>query len=128
MTENLEKIKDLSAKLDQAEQEDITRREGEIFNILRCFTDTAIVFDEIGNIKYVNQGCYRLLGYQPDELVDKSMEEITKGDYSKQNETNRIYLRTKDGCYIPCYMNLGSIKQIVPSLFVSVFRKIHKDD
>ncbi len=92
-------------------------------NIIKSMLDTLIVIDPDGKIIKVNQSALNLLGYERDELVGKSIQEIipeeaSTGDsvISKLVSTDAVvnmektYL-TKDGKRIPVLFSGAVMKQ-----------------
>lgn len=140
MTSNIEKIKALSQEL--TNYDILSQREN--FLLLNGFTDTVIVTDSTGTIKFVNPSCYRMFGYDPDELIGKSLDYLVHQNNNVPNINHenllKNYQKTKKSVIIgigrnviikdksgnPVYVHLyvNEFCDSLQKLYVSVIKKL----
>lgn len=138
-TDTLEKIKELTESLNEAEKMEAQRRQRAMFLLLNGITDMVFVADSKGIIKFANPSSYRVLGYDPHDLVGQPIDTImSEEDAAYQLETinkmdteaevigygKDIVCKTKDGCNTKAHLYLGELKDNNVHLFIGVLHKV----
>ena len=59
--------------------------------VLQSSPDIIVVVDEDGRIVFINGRCLPLLGYEPAELIGKSVEVLVPGQFSRHKELRKKY-------------------------------------
>lgn len=131
----LERLKEISKELDSWEH----TVQRETFLLLNSFTDMVLVTDKTGLIKFANPSSFRILGYDPVDLLDKSVDILTFGGVDHEFKIGE-YLRTqaskiigvgrtvvarnKAGHEVPVYIYVSEFKNNGESLFIAVLHKV----
>ena len=135
MHTTLSEIKDLTTKLDELEQqEEIDRKSREMLLLLNGVTDMVIVSNTQHIIKFANPSSFRILGYDPQELIGKSLDIFKYNnkkcvkDYLSNNlsvgETKDIILKHKKGYHTLIHVYFGEMKDRVCTYYVLIMKDI----
>jgi PAS domain S-box-containing protein len=131
----LDKLKVLSAELDTWEHS-VQR---ETFLLLNGFTDMVVVTDNKGIIKFANPSSFRVLGYDPVELIGQSIDVLTHGDVNHKERIDdylerkiskivgvgrSVMAKHKKGASVPVYLYIGELKGEDEHMFVGVVHKV----
>lgn len=139
MPELLEKIKVLTASLEEQETTSATRRQQAVLLLLECVTDMVFVTNIDGIIKFANPSSYKICGYVQEELVGKHINlfmsdedvAIYKDCLTNINEQDEvlgcardIVVKTKENKFITAHLYLGELKEENSHLFIGVLHKV----
>ena len=121
----IDNLRKLTHELDELDKEEASRKEREVYLLLNALTDMVIVSDNTNIIRYANPSSFRVLGYDPHELVGSDIDQILSVDIDEKNINSSFVstARNKDGCIIPVHMYVGELKDGTIHLYISVIRK-----
>jgi PAS domain S-box-containing protein len=122
--------------------EDAVRASEERFRALvGSAPDAAVVVDDAGQIVLVNEEATKLFGYEPDEMVGRSVDMLVPDESRVVHRRDRnaymadprrrgmgadreLWAQRKDGARIPVSINLSSVHTEAGSLVIAVVRDI----
>jgi PAS domain S-box-containing protein len=125
----IERLKILSRELDEQERAEILRREREVYLLLNALTDMVVVSNDAGIIRFANPATFRVLGYDPDDLLDTNICDILNcPELAHKVDTSCVTMaKTKSGDLIPIHMYIGSMKESNIQLIISIIRRAPHD-
>ena len=119
----LSKLRAKTKELNIIEQQSSIDKERELLLLMRALTDMVIVVDETGLIKYANPSTYRVLGYDPIELVGKEFGIVGKDIDVLANVDEHLKAtfagKTKD---VDVDIYIGELKDLRFHLFIVVIK------
>lgn len=126
----IERLRALSAELDEQERAEILRREREVYLLLNALTDMVVVSNDDGIIRFANPATFRVLGYDPGDLLDTNLCAILNCPdlHGKVNTSLSTFAKTKSGDLIPIHMYIGSMKESNIQLIISIIRRAPLND
>src|SRR5579859_5144965 len=104
------------------------QRDAWIRTIIDTVVDGIVIIDELGTIRLFNQGCQRLFGYAPEEVVGQNVRMLMPSPYTEQHdgylrhyrETGEkriigsgcnVQGRRRDGSVFPMYLSVGELPE-----------------
>jgi len=128
-TDTLDKLRALTAVLDELEQLYAQTKERDVELIANAITDMVLIVDNDGYIKYANPSTLRVLGYDPAILVGQNIGFIigkNKKLSDMVNKTTEIVSLKKDEDSQATFMYVGEMKDLHFHLYIAVVRKVHE--
>lgn len=124
--DNLQRLRKIGEELDELDKKDILEKEREVFLLVNALTDMVIVTDSEDNIKYANPSSFRILGYDPNDLIGRTAKDILKCDKLHEKAgsgfvTNAI---NNQGVEQPIYSYVGELNDGKIHLYITVIRKV----
>lgn len=114
-----------NAKLLKRQAEDLQRAEASIRAILEAAPEAMIIVDRDRRIRSVNSEAERLFKYTRDELIDRSIAQLSPAwSAVRSDESAEITCLTSDGSPFPAEVSLKPVETGEPGLVVSVIRDI----
>jgi PAS domain S-box-containing protein len=112
--------------------------------ILNGLTDMVIVTNSEGIIRFANPASFRVLGYEPNELIGQSLDSLVVNkdikhkkfisDYINEGYHREIICsgrlgnaRHKNGLTVPIYLYVGEMQEKLTHLFVGVIHKVNNE-
>ena len=96
--------------------------------IIDTVVDGIVIIDELGTIRLFNQGCQRLFGYAPDEVIGRNVRMLMPSPYTEQHDGylkhyretaekriigsgRNVQGRRRDGSVFPMYLSVGELPE-----------------
>jgi two-component system, LuxR family, sensor kinase FixL len=96
--------------------------------IIDTVVDGIVVIDELGTIRLFNQGCQRLFGYTPEEVIGRNVKMLMPSPYTEQHDGylkhyrdtgekriigsgRNVQGRRHDGSVFPMYLSVGELPE-----------------
>jgi two-component system sensor kinase FixL len=104
------------------------QRDAWVRTIIDTVVDGIVIIDEAGTIRLFNQGCRRLFGYAPEEVIGQNVRMLMPPPYVEQHDSYlRHYRETgekriigsgrnvqgkrRDGSVFPMYLSVGELPE-----------------
>ena len=133
----MDQLKNVNAALD-AWEESVLMLKGD-YCVLNNFKDMVVITDKNGIIRFANPSSYLVLGYEPQELIGKSVDILAKcelghkeriSQYLVSKEWNLLGIgrsvkaKNKTGFDVDTYLYVNELKGDGEPLFVGVLHKV----
>lgn len=125
-TGTLEKIKQMTSVLDELDEFYASNKEREVELLANALTDMVLVLESDGTIKYANPSSYRVLGYDPTELIGKNVSCLVgeKLDIvGLVNTTIDTNVHNKYGESQHIFVYVGELKDVNFHLYLTIIKK-----
>jgi len=114
-----------NSKLLKQQTEELQRAEASIRAILEAAPEAMIIFDRDRRIRSVNSEAERLFKYTRDQLIDKSITQLSPEWFAvRPGESTEITCLTSGGSHFPAEVSLKPVETGEAGLVVSVIRDI----
>ncbi len=139
----LDQIKNISAELDAWEEslpnKTVMLVKEPAFSLLDDFKDMVVVTDKDGIIKFANPQSFRVLGYEPSELIGKSVDILSSDSFTHKSRISEylaskkakilgvgrsVVAKNKIGFSVNAYLYVNELKGEDEPLFVGVLHKV----
>jgi len=96
--------------------------------IIDTVVDGIVIIDDLGTIRVFNEGCQRLFGYTPDEVIGQNVRMLMPPPYTEQHDGylrhyretaekriigsgRNVQGRRRDGSIFPMYLSVGELPE-----------------
>ena len=96
--------------------------------IIDTVVDGIVIIDELGTIRLFNEGCQRLFGYAPEEVIGRNVKMLMPSPYTEQHDGylqhyrdtaekriigsgRNVQGRRRDGSVFPMYLSVGELPE-----------------
>jgi len=125
-TGTLEQIKKMTSILDELDEFYASNKEREVELLANALTDMVLVLEKDGTIKYANPSSYRVLGYDPAELIGKNVCGLVGENLdivASVNTTIDINVHNKSGDVQRIFVYIGELKDVNFHLYLTIIKK-----
>src|SRR5579859_2657428 len=105
---------------------EMPQRDAWVRTIIDTVVDGIVIIDEFGCIRLFNEGCRRLFGYTPDEVIGQNVRMLMPSPYTEQHDGylrhyretgekriigsgRNVQGRRRDGSIFPMYLSVGEL-------------------
>lgn len=119
----IEKLRLVTDQLEELDREESHNHQREVYLLLNALTDMVLVSDIEGTIIFANPSTFKIVGYDPQELIGEHVCDVLDcDDIGNRIDTSiTTTAKTKNGVHIPVHIYVGSIDG---NLVVSIIRKL----
>ena len=96
--------------------------------IIDTVVDGIVIIDDLGTIRLFNEGCQRLFGYAPEEVIGRNVKMLMPSPYTEQHDGylqhyrdtaekriigsgRNVQGRRRDGSVFPMYLSVGELPE-----------------
>lgn len=125
--QTLEEIKRMTHVLDELDEFYASDKEREVELLANALTDMVLILDQDGVVKYANPSSFRVLGYDPTELVGRNISCIVGEAHNiaaSVKTTLEMVVPNKHGEEQRIVIYFGELKDIGLHLYIVIIKKV----